>query len=88
MHLGVFCRRRPSNNSTYPCFTSGVFIFILAIIGGIVAFILGLAFVPLYGGKAVAAIQLAVNSLIILVESIRVIFIVRKFQKNIKQIIA
>lgn len=49
----------------------------LAISGGVIAFLLGVVFVPAHGGVAVASILLGVNSLMILTELARVAFIVR-----------
>ena len=49
----------------------------LAITGGVMAFVLGITFVPMYGGEAVATILLGVNSFIILAELIRIVFIVK-----------
>ncbi|MES2406652.1 MAG: oligosaccharide flippase family protein [Pseudomonadota bacterium] len=49
----------------------------LAIIGGLMALFLGITFVPQYGGEAVASILLGVNSLIILAELIRILFLVK-----------
>ena len=49
----------------------------LAVFGGTIALFLGITFVPQYGGEAVASILLGVNSLIILAELIRIVFIVK-----------
>ena len=52
----------------------------LAISGGVVALVLGVMFVPTYGGLAVASILLGVNSLLILAELSRLVFVTKGLQ--------
>ena len=50
----------------------------LAVLGGLMAFALGLVFVPIYGATGVASILLGVNLVLIMVELVRVVYVVRE----------